>query len=675
MLWFWVGHASALVLDPYLIPKFENELFIPPLMPQSSSSSTDCDYYEIALRQFEATLLPPSMNLTTTVWGYGSLTEDASFASPSFPIEAFVNKCVRIKWHNQLVDEHNNYLPHVIPAVDQNLHWANPAGPIDSMTPGKPLTSYTGPIPMSPHMHGAHTTEDSDGYPTSWFLPNASNIDEYHAFGSTFQDHKSKSKYAKDWGQGAAVCEYPNTQPASLLWFHDHALGVTRLNVYAGAAGAYILREEVVSNETNFLLPQPDIPLVVTDKSFQTNGQLYYPLRRDEGEGFTWAPGFPPYGSPACGGLPNDVKPIYYHEYFGNTILVNGRVWPRLEVSPNRYRFRVLNACNARFLEMALYLEDTQQPMYVIGGDSGFLPQVAEVKKLLLAPAERLDLILDFNPYQQGSQLVLRTLGPGWVPVDPNTTGFIMRFDVTLPKVDPDPSTDMQHLVLPPSPGLPPSPVLAGLPVHRVAIMKDQTSASVRISINNSIASLDCAVNHTFGPLTGLLGSEKPEGGGFMERTFHDEITDIVPMGMQIWEIHSLSTDTHPIHIHQTHFQVLDRMSRANHSIVHPPESWESGFKDTVIANPGDITRIVISWPRSGLSVWHCHILEHEDDEMMRPLIVLPAPADDASTGLSWQAALGLAVGCVAVVGLVGGLAYCVYRRRKEKSSFSVLPG
>lgn len=686
--------GASSILDPKLIPKFEHELFVPSAMPCGKSSDT-CHYYEIALRQLQVQMLPPSMNLNTTVWAYGSVSNTASFVTPSLPIEAKVGTCVRIKWLNQLVDAKGHFLSHLLPAVDQNLHWANPLGPVDSPAESPVLSSYEGPVPMVPHLHGAHTSEESDGHPLAWFLPAAVNLgSEYAEAGSKYAAYKAQSAHA--WERGSAVYEYPNTQPASMLWFHDHTLGMTRLNVYAGAAGTYILRDEPLTNITSapsdfsstsptsspslaFVLPAPDIPLVIQDRSFLSSGELYYPLWREETEGFEFAEDFPRYGEAACAGYPSDVKPMVVDEFFGNTILVNGRAWPRLSVSPSRYRFRVLNACNARFLQMSLHRVNHSQSetFFVIGGDGGFLPGIASMTSVLLSPAERLDVIIDFTNYTQGEQLVLRSEGPEWVPTDPLSSGLIMRFDISLPPLAVDPSTPPLELIFPSSssslPVLPPS--LLSLPVRKVAVLPDTLSKSVRLSVNNSIASLDCYNESIpfFGPISALLGNEDANGE-FIGRQFHEQITEQVEVNvLEIWEIHNLSPDNHPMHFHQTHFRVVDRLNLLNRSISSLPEGWETGLKDTVNINPDEITRLLISWERPGLSVWHCHVLEHEDNEMMRPLLVVAASPAGVQSGEPKFLLLIVSL-CVAGVLFLSAFVVavcCFLQRRKQVNPYS----
>jgi len=354
------------MLDPATIPKYTMPLVIPPAMPRTrriQQVDTTIDSYEIAVRQFQQQVLPADMPMTT-VWSYGSITDPGSFHYPAFTIEAQWRVPVRVQWMNDLKDENGNFLPHLLP-VDPTLHWANPPGgasgrderPTFSSTPGP----YTGPVPIVTHLHGGHSPDWADGYPEAWYLPAASNIPADFATVGTWYDAfraGAQNAIGVAWDPGTAVFQYENDQRATTMWFHDHTLGMTRQNVYAGPAGFYLLRggpdDEVLDAETSLpaLLPGPapslgdppgtayyEIPIVIQDRSFHVDGSLFYPDTREFFDGFAG-----PY-------IPqSDVPPIWNPEFFGNAIVVNGRTWPFLEVEPRRYRLRFLNGCNSRFL-------------------------------------------------------------------------------------------------------------------------------------------------------------------------------------------------------------------------------------------------------------------------------------------------------------------------------------
>ena len=244
-------------LDLAGVPKFVTPLLIPPVMPRASTIMTKggkpVDYYEISVEQFTQQILPSGLPLTT-VWGYGAVTSASKRGllihhAPSLTIESRWNRPVRVKWINGLVDEDGGYLPHLLP-VDPTLHWANPPGgttgrdsrPQFESTPGP----YTGPVPIVTHLHGAvGVGDESDGYAEAWYLPKANNIPVGYATEGTWYDFfkgKAAAGYGASWGPGFAIFQYPNNQREATLWYHDHTLGMTRLNVYAGPAGFYLLR-------------------------------------------------------------------------------------------------------------------------------------------------------------------------------------------------------------------------------------------------------------------------------------------------------------------------------------------------------------------------------------------------------------------------------------------------
>ena len=415
-------------LDPADVTKFVTPLLIPPVMPRADTitqrGGKTVDYYEISMRQFEQQILPASLP-KTRVWGYGAKTAQSKRGllvhnAPSLTIEAMWNRPVRVKWINELVDGSGNYLPHLLP-VDQTLHWANPPGgsmhrdmrPEFDATPGP----YTGPVPIVTHVHGAvGVADDSDGYAEAWYLPAAGNIPGGYATEGTWYDFfagKAGGAYGVEWGPGFATFQYPNENRASTIWYHDHALGMTRLNVYAGPAGFYLVRggpagdDEVLDtrNGRPASLPGPaprendkfppnkryqEIPIAIQDRSFNLDGSLFYP---DTREFFDEIVGdFIPEG---------EFSPIWNPEFFGNTIMVNGNTWPFLTVERQRYRFRFLNGCQSRFL----ILDFAQIPgveVWQIGNEGGFLAAPVNLtadhgNRLLMGLAERADVIVDFT--------------------------------------------------------------------------------------------------------------------------------------------------------------------------------------------------------------------------------------------------------------------------------------
>jgi spore coat protein A, manganese oxidase len=632
-------------LPPGSIPKYVTPLVIPPAMPLTGKvpvgGGKSVEYYEIAVRQFPQHILPEGMGLDpTTVWSYGSVNHPGSFNYPAFTVEATSRKPVRVKWINDLVDASGNDLPHLLP-VDQTVHWANPPGG-DGGRDGHGMdpTPYTGPVPIVTHLHGGHSSEESDGYAEAWYLPAANNIPSGYARVGSFYDTfrtKAEGLLGQPWTPGSAVFEYDNDQRAATMWYHDHTLGMTRSNVYAGPAGFYLLRGGP-SDAVGGRLPGPapalgdrpgtryyEIPIAIQDRSFNADGSLFYPDNRAFFEGLDPSQLQIPFiPDDACGG-PSDISPIFNPEFFGNTMVVNGKTWPFLEVEQRRYRFRFLNGCNSRFLLLEL---SDELPFWQIGTEGGFLPAPLEVERLLLGPAERADVIVDFTNVGVGTEIILKNLGPddpfgGGEPpgdfdqADPETTGQVMQFRV-VPATGPDTSTPPDRLVLP---RIGPLPVAT---TTRQVSLNEVDSETVLISTDaDGNVVLDCENGEPFGPKEALLGTLA--GGAGVPLGWDDPITENPAVGAtEVWELHNFTEDAHPIHIHEILFEVVNREEIAT-GAVRDPEAWEAGArKDTVIAYPGEITRVKATYDRGGLFVWHCHIVEHEDHEMMRPYRIGP---------------------------------------------------
>ena len=649
-------------LDPLAIPKFVTPLLIPPVMPSAGTikqkGGKNVDYYEISVRQFAQQILPAGLP-TTTVWGYGAVKSASKNGlllhnAPSLTIEAKWNTPVRVKWINDLKDASGNYLPHLL-AVDPTLHWANPPGgmtghdtrPTFTTTPGR----YTGPVPTVTHVHGsAGVGDESDGYAEAWFLPAAGNIPADYATVGTWHDFFKSKAAGKGclapgtvaWDPGTAVFQYPNTQRASTIWYHDHTLGMTRLNVYAGPAGFFIIRggpagdAAVLDSRAGAaaVLPGPapkandpfppkkayyEIPIAVQDRAFNNDGSLFYPDSRAFFDGIT-----EPY-------IPDtDLSPIWNPEFFGNAIMVNGNTWPFLNVEQRRYRFRFLNGCDARFLILN-FGNIPGVEVWQIGNEGGFLAAPVNMMalnggQLLMCPAERADVIVDFTNVPLGSH-VLNNIGPdepygGGVPgvdfpvADPTTTGQVMQFRVGL-ALSADTTTPAQFLVLPAI-----TPVPAAAVTRRLALLEEMSMYFADAPAAAMLGTVAGDPNTGAAPWTMWMWS--------------DPITENPAVGAtEVWEFYNATVDAHPMHLHEVLFQVVDRQAifvdEVNKtfqvvpgSVPLPPEPWENGFKDTVIALPGQVTRVRAQFTTPGQFVWHCHIVEHEDNEMMRPFRIGP---------------------------------------------------
>jgi len=440
----------------------------------------------------------------TRFWGYGN-------SVPGPTIEARSGEEIMVEWRNQLPARH--FLP-----IDHNLMGAEKGVP---------------EVRTVVHVHGAKVPPASDGYPEDWYVPGTS---------KTYR--------------------YPNRQDAAMLWYHDHAMGINRLNICAGMLGLYIIRD---SFDDGLNLPRGEfeIPLVLTDRMIRPDGQLYYPVSQ-----FANAPWLP--------------------EFFGDAVLVNGKLLPYLEVQPRKYRIRLLNGSNGRFYFLTL---SNGQTFHHIGSDQGLLASPVEEQRLTISPGERFDLVLDFSDHA-GEQIVLN-----------DQTVRIMQFRVAKGKVEDESS-------------LPPK-------LREVPRMPE--SAAIRTR-RLTLEEVDY--------LTGEPAVHLLDGKRWHEPVSEKPVLDTT----EIWELMNLTDDTHPIHLHLVRFQILDRrplntgVYLYQKQIVYtgsavPPEPHEAGWKDTIRATPGACTRIIVNFSGyKGRYVWHCHILEHEDNEMMRPYDVVARP-------------------------------------------------
>jgi spore coat protein A len=484
----------------------------------------------------------------TTVWGY-----KGSWPGPT--IEARSGQVLNINWISRLPTTH--LLP-----IDHSIHGAEATLPL---------------VRNVAHLHGACALPEDDGYPEAWFTAHGER-------GPKFNPRPSS---------------YPNCQASATLWYHDHALGITRLNVYAGLAGFYLIRDET-EKALNLPRDEFEIPLMLQDRLFHHDGSLYYPK------------------------VVNGPKehPIWIQEFYGDLNCVNGKVTPFLEVEPRKYRFRILNAANSRFYHVRLFNCDAggeiinqsfEVPSFnQIGTDGGLLPVPLELRYLLIAPGERFDVVIDFSSYE-GKFLSLINDAPA-----PYTMGGqflaeeVMLFKITKPLSGKDTSTLPDAL----APFEPLNPTYATR--ERLLLVSEKERPSDGYVI------------------TGLLGNAR----------WHEPITEDPKAGStEIWSFVNITGDVHPLHVHLVQFQVLNRQAfdvptyQQTGKLVFTgkpmaPESNERpARKDTVKSYPGYVTRIIMRFdlPHGApvtpgqelVYVWHCHILEHEDNEMMRPYKVI----------------------------------------------------
>jgi spore coat protein A len=448
----------------------------------------------------------------------------------------------------------------------------------------------------TPHLHGGFTAPQFDGHPHSWFSPDGSRGSMYASLDGI------------PVNSNEAVYQYSNDQFAAPLWYHDHAMGITRLNVYAGLAGLYLLRDEA---ELALNLPSGDyeVPLVLQDKQFLPTGELFYPT---------------------TSGVPAPYPhPIWVPEFFGDTPVVNAVAYPFLDVEPRRYRLRFYNGSQARFYNLKFAApKNTNLAFWVIGMEQSLLPAPVKKTSFLLAPGERVDIIIDFAALPRGTVVTLKNDAKAPYPGGQGgDVAQIMQFQVTKPLIGKDTTTPPANLVLPAVPRLSPTP--GALP--REIVMKE-----------------------TMDMVTGVPTDVRLNG-----KWFDDAGMDENPKvgDTEIWQFVNLTVDAHPMHMHLVQFQVYDRqpfnaaayaaawdtwvlagrpegakpvLSAYFTGLPVPPPPEEMGWKDTVKSMPGDITRVIAKFDVPADTelpaeyVYHCHILEHEENEMMRPFRVDP---------------------------------------------------
>ena len=505
-------NPCTVTLTPYLDP-----LPIPALATPTSGTAGGTASYTMSMREVTQQLhsqLPP-----TRVWGYGSGVSGASYPGPT--ILASSGNPVTVTWVNDLRDAQGNLRTTHYLAVDPCLR-----GPDTEGSTARVVT----------HLHGGHVPAASDGYPESTLLP----------------------------GQQTTYL-YPNNQDAATLWYHDHAMGITRLNVIMGLAGFYLLKDAV---ENGLTLPTGafEIGLAIQDRTFNADGSFQYPA--------SWM-----------------------EHFFGDKILVNGKVWPYLNVKKGKYRFRMLNGSTSRVYTLSL---SNGAPFWVIGDEGGLLPKPLMRSSLTITPGERMDVVIDFQPYSNGTEIILQNSAPAPYPGDPGVGVIpnVMKFVVVA------------------GGGAFTSPLPASLrPVPRIPETDAiQTRTLELYKVPDACTGQRWSIN-------GLTW---------------EDITEHPALGTtEIWRFVNRSGFVHPMHMHLVAFQVLDRQP---FEIVNgqvqttgpavPPDSSEIGWKDTAPVMPFQILRVIARFTDyTGKYAYHCHILEHEEHEMMRQFEVVDLTA------------------------------------------------
>ena len=580
------------LLDAAAHPKFTQPLpnplsFINRFMPTGPGQAT----YELQIREFKSHIGlvdAAGKPLITVLWGYGTTLQAVTSPARTFSVRS--GSSIQVSYVNQLLNDSGAPLPHRLP-IDTTLMWANPGN-----------LGGQAPVPLGAHRHGGGAVGSAaDGLPDAWATPDAN--------GDGRPDFRGRL-YSTPYS-------YNNTQEAGHLWFHDHALGVTRLNVSMGLAGNYLIRDanEDYLIERN-MLPAPtyELPLVIQDRMFDATGKVYYP-------------------SSDRVMYPNAPAITHLPEFYGDFILVNGVPWPKCEVEPRAYRLRLLNASDSRFYDLKfLRTNGSALTFHQVGTELGLMDAPVALNHLILAPGERADLVVNFAGLANQTISVINSANapfPSGAPVDPLTAGKIMAFKVALPLDAAVPQTVLP-VYLRPLLGLLPPLSTVGVPQRKLMLFEG---------------------TDPLGRLQTMLGTVNPAHGNppnpaFGTFFYSDPVTENMAAGStEIWELHNTTVDAHPIHLHLVDFRILSRepftgtvvgkpMGPGGHTSggyltrialpgpVRPAEPNEAGRKDTVITYPGEVTRILVTFARPGEYVWHCHILSHEDHEMMRRFIV-----------------------------------------------------
>ena len=686
----------------------------------------------VNMQEFQQKVLPasiysslaPPYNAGTFLWGYNINGAGASW--PARTIEAKQGIATTAAYTNSLT---NTNLQKLL-TVDQSIHWADPLGTTaaNNCVNGPPLAGpctqpYAGPIPAVVHLHGNEVLSQYDGHPDAWWTPGFA--------------QKGKSFIGNTYN-------YPNQQEATTLWFHDHTLGIVRLNVYAGLAGFYFIRDQRDTGLANNPITLPsgaqEAELMIQDRQFDTNGQLYFP-DSDNPANLNGPPANP------------DKHPFWIPEFFGDVITVNGKSWPTMEVQPRRYRFRVVNASNARFLIMQMFNQqgvDMHQngapgpAIWQIGSDGGLFNSPVKLddpangpnacagspignnvdvgagaKCMFLAPAERADVIVDFAG-QAGKTFTMKNFAvipfpsgspTGFGAPDATADGLVMQFKVDLPLQGTDTTFNPAGS----------HPALRAAPIVNIkTIAPNKKRQLILVEEEGDTANPDGPGSPVDDgdPVESLINNTKWNGN-------REGTTTLVPGSVsngrgvaatetpqegstELWEIANLTGDAHPIHIHLIQFQVISRQTfdvdtyltdwmaafpggtfngfnfppgiyipgfgpPLTYNVLNSagalggnlnfdaakylqqgacaggacplraPEALDSGWKDTIKMFPGEITRIAVRWApqdiaanatRAGTDYFpfdptngpgyieHCHILDHEDNEFMRPMLI-----------------------------------------------------
>ena len=617
--------------------------------------------------------------LLTPVWGYGDRRDRVvTWPGRTFQIQSGPSE-TKVFWLNRL----NRAFKHLLP-VDTNLHWCY------SLHHYTRYSIKNAGVPIITHLHGGHTDYQFDGNPEFFYGPRLSR------WRLPKPPPKRRRVIGPQWdnvpGGFTQLFRYDNDVPAGNLWYHDHALGITRLNVYAGLAGFYFVRDDQDTGNPGNPLGLPAWPYekayAIQDRMFYDTGELFYPA----------FPGEPFYDDFITGEgveLPEDLfpggGPTALAEFFGDHMVVNGIIWPKEEVEPRNYRLRLLNGTDSRFLAIQFAVTepgatelDGSEPLLdftVIGSDQGLASSPTTVSTLVSEPGSRYDVVVDFGAVDFGSRVIMKNLGgdepfggdvPG--PQIFDCTDRVMAFDV---------NQTLDGAVADVSPvGINFGPTVPDEPsprIRKVALFEGKDEFG---RLQPLLGTVEPATDYNGDPINwpdnevysnvGLVG--QMEGG----IAWHSPTTENPALNStEEWEIWNMTGDGHPVHLHLVHFEILgreeivwDSATTEDERVIDPADATGDGTylvnqpvvqhnsdpndmgtygigfkvgtptkgdpvpqpdgyventpKDMVIALPGQVTRIRAYFDKPGRYVWHCHILSHEDHEMMRVLHVGP---------------------------------------------------
>jgi FtsP/CotA-like multicopper oxidase with cupredoxin domain len=636
MLRILAAPAAMGLSDPALQPKFVNNVpnALDPgfkFMPNPITGQ-----YGVSIRETNnhyTGLIDPKNGrlLKTTVWGYGD-ERGPTWPGRTFEVQSGTGSTL-VRWANELQGK-----KHLLP-VDTNLHWAYSLHGASSAN-GVDYRQYSikkNGVPIITHLHGGNSDFQFDGNPEFFYSPNGMVKGPQWDFVD---------------GGFTNLFSYNNDVPAGNLWYHDHALGITRLNVYAGLAGFYFVRDSMDTGMVDNPLGLPAFPYelayAIQDRMFTDRGKLFYPA----------FPGDPFYDDFITGegaNLPEDLfpggGPTALAEFFGDHMVVNGLIWPKADVEPRNYRMHLLNGTDSRFMVVQFVAVDpgvsdpnhpsasAPIPFWVIGSDQG-LGTPAQTDRLVFEPGGRYDVVVDFSQVPANSRVIMKNLG-GDAPfggdfgnaLEPEDffpdrqTDRIMAFDVVLPMSNLPDNFNPEAL-----PGY--SGVANGATTRKVALFEGMDE---------------------FGRLQPLLGVVNPDNTATAYTWFQATTETPALDSTEEWEIYNFTGDAHPIHLHLVNFQILGReeitfdadeenpqqvlqhngefgtvaaisnISVGNPVILGAADGYfENAPKDMVTVLPKQRARIKAHFDKPGRYVWHCHILSHEDHEMMRVLRVSP---------------------------------------------------